>query len=171
MTANIVKNVTQATDLQQLSKITSEVLGKICWRANLSYGDELSLHIGARIPYSQKAMAGKEKGEWILGTRLTAWRIDCASETIATSSDEPQIIRQKVKAIENTTITTIETSYPNLALTVTFSNKCQLILIPETFDDSNLPYWELFAPYRMLLKVEPGAMWSYTRSNGDAERV
>jgi len=39
------------------------------------------------------------------------------------------------------------------------------MLIPDAEDDSNLPYWELFTPYQMLLKVGPGAIWSYVRSD------
>ncbi len=165
MTTNIVQQVTKATDLEQLREITGGVLGETCWRASLSYGDELSLHMGARLPYSQKSMAGKEKGSWILGTRLTPWRLDSASEILATSEEDPEILKQKVHAIEGTTITMLETSYPELALSVTFSNGCKLMLIPDAEDDSNLPYWELFTPYQMLLKVGPGSIWSYVRSD------
>jgi hypothetical protein len=165
MTTNIVKQVTKATDLEQLREIASGIIGETCWRASLSYGDELSLHIGARVPYSQNSLAGKEKGEWILGTRGTPWRLDCVSETLATSEDAPEIIRQKVYAIEGTTITKLETSYPELALTVTFDNECKLTLLPSSEDEIDLPYWEIFTPYRMILKIGPSAMWSYTRSD------
>lgn len=43
-----------------------------------------------------------------------------------------------------------------------FSNGYELILIPEIEDDSGLPYWEMFTPEAMVLKVGPNAMWSYT---------
>lgn len=165
MTTNLVQEVIKATDLDKLREIVSGVLEETCWRACLSYGDELSLHIGARIPYSHKSMAGKEKGAWILGTRGTAWKLVSSSETLVTSEDESEIVRQKVHTIEDTTIAAFETSYPNLALTVTFGNGCSLILIPDIEDNSDLPYWEMFTPYRMLLKVGPGAMWSYVRSD------
>ena len=163
MPTTVVQKVTQATDLDQLREILSEVLEKTCWRASLSYGDELTLHIGARIPYPQKSMAGKEKGAWILGTRGTAW-IDHASGTLANSDEEPKILRQKIQVIEENTLTGIETSYPELALTVTFSNGLELRLFPGSKDDFNLPYWELFTPHQMILRVGPGAMWSYTSS-------
>jgi hypothetical protein len=42
-----------------------------------------------------------------------------------------------------------------------FSNGYELILIPEIEDDSGLPYWEMFTPEAMVLKVGPNAMWSY----------
>lgn len=160
MTTELVQPVTKDTDLQQLKEIIEKVIGEPCWRASLSYGDELSLHIGARVPYSQKSMAGKEKGAWILGTRATAWKLDDTSQTITTSEDAPEIVRQKVHLIEGTVITAIESSCPNLDLTVTFSNGCQLILFPDTQEDSDLSYWEMFTPYQMILKVGPGAKWS-----------
>lgn len=165
MNTNLVHQVTKSTDLEPLTEITSGALGETCWRASLSYGDELSLHIGARIPYSQKSMLGKEKGEWILGTRATSWRLDSSSETLATSEDEPEILKQKIQAIENTRITALSTSYPELALTVIFNNGCKLILFPRAEDNSDLPYWEIFTPSGMVLKVGPGAIWLYVRSD------
>ncbi len=161
----LVQQVTKAADLDKLREITSGILGEICWRADLSYGDELCLHIGARLPYSQKSMAGQEKGAWILGTRGTAWRLDAANETLASSEDSLDLIRQKVRATEGATITAFETSYPDLALTVIFSNSCKLRLFPSAEDDLDLPYWELFTPNRMLLQVGVGAKWSYRRSD------
>lgn len=161
----LVQKVTQAADLDKLREITSGILGKTCWKVNLSYGDELTLHIGARLPYSQKSMAGQEKGAWILGTRGTAWRLDSPSETITGSEDDPEVSRQKIYVIEDTTVTTFETSYPNLALTVTFGNGYKLRLFPEAEEDFGLPYWELFTPDRLLLKVGVGAEWSYIRSD------
>ncbi len=163
MIANVVQPVTKATDLKRLKEIVIGIIGEICWKAILSYGDELSLHIGARIPYSQKSMAGKEKGAWILGTRATKWRLESSNEVIITSEDELEIIRKKVRAIENNTITGFDVSYPDLSLTVTFSNRYKLILTPDA-DDSDLPYWELFTPNRMILKVGAGDVWSYSHS-------
>ncbi len=51
---------------------------------------------------------------------------------------------------------------------VTFSNGCKLILLPNSEDDVDLPYWEIFTPDQMVLKVGPGAIWSYTSSNSRA---
>ena len=166
---HLVQSITEATDLQQLKEIISGVVGETCWAASFSYGDELSLDIGAKVPYSQKLMAGKEKGAWMLGTRATVWELKGTSQTIVTSNDDPETARQKVKVIEGAVITAIETNYPELALTVTFSNGCQLILFPEHDEDSDLPYWEMFTPYHMILKVGPGAKWSFTRSDVRAE--
>ncbi len=150
----------KAKDLEHLKEITNGIIGEICWRASLSYGDELRLHIGAKIPYSQKSMVGKEKGSWILGTRATEWRIESATFALTTSDEDSEIIRKKVQAIENTTITVFETNYPDLSLIVLFSNGCKLTLLPDP-ENFELPFWELFTPYRMFLKVGPDPIWSY----------
>ncbi|MBI4641215.1 MAG: hypothetical protein HY731_11005 [Candidatus Tectomicrobia bacterium] len=165
MTTNLVQKVTRAADLDKLRELTGGIIGETCWRASLSYGDELRLHIGARLLYSKKSMMSKEKGAWMVGTRGTAWRLDSPSKTLATSEDDPEIVRQSIHHIEGTILTLFEISYPDLALRVTFNNGCTLILFPSAEDDSGLPYWELFTPYRMLLKVGPGARWSYIRSD------
>jgi hypothetical protein len=157
MNTNLVHKITKSTDLAPLRELTSGVIGETCWRASLSYGDELTLHIGARIPYSQKSMFGQEKGAWILGTRGTAWRLDSPTEILAGSKDDPEILRQKIQAIENTKITVLETSYPELALTVIFNNKFKLMLFPKAEEDSDLPFWEMFTPSQRVLKVGPDA--------------
>jgi hypothetical protein len=113
-------------------------------------------------------MTGREKGAWILGTRATQWRLDSPSQTLVSSNDDLEIIRQKVDAIKDSTITGIETHYRNLALTVTFSNEYKLILLPNSKDNVDLPYWEIFTPYQMVLKVGPGARWSYISSTSRA---
>ena len=164
MVSNLSKKVTRvikAADLDRLQELTNRAIAEVCWRASLSYGDELSLHIGKKIPYAQKSMSGKEKGEWILGTRATAWSLERARETIATSEEETASLRRKILVLENARIAALQTSYPELGLAVTFDNGCKLTVLPKPEEDTSLPYWELFAPSRMLLKVGPGAIWSW----------
>lgn len=144
----LVQKVTKAADLSKLREVTSGILGNICWSANLSYGDELCLHIGAKLPYSQKSMAGQEKGAWILGTRGTAWRLDSASETLTISEGDPKTIRQKIHALAGTAVTAFEISYPDLALAVTFSNGYKLMLFPERRKTSICPTGSCSLPRR-----------------------
>lgn len=109
-------------------------------------------------------MSGQEKGSWILSTRGTAWRLDSPSETLATSEDKPETLRQKIQAIENTEIAVLEASYSELGLTVVFNNGCKLMLFPEPEENADLPYWEMFTPSQRVLKVGPDATWAYVRS-------
>ena len=165
MARHLIQKVTKVADLDKLKEIISGTLGATCWRASLSYGDELRLHIGTRLPYSQQAMAEEERGSWMLGTRGSPWMLECLSETLTTSEDDPEMLKRKLHHVEGSTIVAFETSYPDLAATITFNNKCKLALLPSTEDDFGLPHWELFTPYMMLLKVGPGAVWSYVRSD------
>jgi len=161
---NLTQNVTQLTDLNRLKQLVHGILGEVCWRINLSYGDELNLHIGAKIPYVRKAMIGQEKGSWILGSRETPWNLSFQSDTVVTSNTPSEVLREKVRVIENTTVIGFEVAYPSLALAITFSNDHQLVVSPN-LEDCDLPYWELFTPDHMLLKVGPGAIWSCVRSD------
>jgi hypothetical protein len=170
MTTNLVKNITRPSDLEPITQVISGLIGEICWKASLSYGEELTLHIGERIPYSQKSMVGKEKGAWILGTQATQWQIDSPSpsKTIVTSEDNSEIIKQQLDILENSTIAAVEVNYRNLGLSIVFNNKYKLILLPNNEDDEegiDLPYWEIFTPHHMVLKVGSGSTWSYTNSD------
>ncbi len=164
MTTNLTKQVKEVTDLAQIKNITNKIVGEICWRASLSYGSELVLHIGAKVPYSQKSMAGKVKGAWILGAQATSWRLSENTKTIVTSSDETEKIKQNISLIENTMITQFDIGFPDLGLTVTFNEKYRLIIMPDV-NDYDLPYWELFTPEQMVLKVGADAIWSYASSS------
>ncbi|GAA6614660.1 hypothetical protein [Scytonema sp. NUACC26] len=168
MTKKLVNNITELSNLEPFNQVISGLIGETCWQANLSYGDELILHFGKRIPYSQKSMIGKEKGAWILGTQATQWQIDSPSETIVTSEDDSEIIKQRLDTIENSAIAAVEVNYPNLALSIIFNNNYKLVLLPNNEDGEegiDLPYWEIFTPHHMVLKVGSGSTWSYTSSD------
>jgi len=167
MQTKILQIVDKKVDLEKLEEITSEIIDKVCWEASFSYGDELDLHIGAKIPYKHKFFTGKKKGEWILGSRGTDWLLYSNKEKIVSSEDDPDVMREKVKIIENTKIVNFRTNYPDLSLTVNFSNGCELTIIPNTEEDDkydDISYWELFTPYDMVLEVGPGKKWSYRSS-------
>ncbi|CBN57680.1 MULTISPECIES: hypothetical protein [Kamptonema] len=163
---NILQPIKNDADLVQLRSIVSVIIGELCWNARMSYGDELYLYIGERIPILNKLMKGKEQAAWMLGTRGTDWTLESPTKEIITSSKElPEVFKEKVKVIEGTTITAFETHYPDLILTVEFSNGCKLKIFPDLADDFDLSYWELFTPDNMLLTLEPGAIWTYTRAD------
>jgi hypothetical protein len=142
-----------SVDVAQLKEVVKAIIGECCWRAQLSYGDELTLHFGAKIPYSQRSMAGRSKGSWILGTRATAWRLDCDQALWVTSADSLDVIREKIQAIANTTVTEFEPTYPDLGLHVMFDKRYQLTLLPKKKEENDLPHWELFFPDQSSIKV------------------
>lgn len=152
-------------DLTELKQVIRSMIGKTCWSARLSYGDELTLDIGGKIPYKQKVMEGKYKGEWILGTRGSEWTLESASGIITSTAEPAEVFKKKVKVIEGTTITAVETNYPDLVLIVGFSNGYQLKVFPDLEDDFDLSCWELFTPNNRLVTMEPGGIWTNRRSD------
>jgi hypothetical protein len=166
---NIIKKITNINDLEVFSAIAKKLIEKPCWQTRISYGDELCLDFGLEIPYGDNAhkfLAGKKKGEWEFGTRGTDWQLISAPGNILTSSAENvEVFKSKVKILEGTNITKFETDYPDLVLTIGFSNSCELKIFPDLEDDSEVSCWELFTPDNMLLTLEPGGIWTYTRSD------
>jgi hypothetical protein len=63
------------------------------------------------------------------------------------------VIREKIQAIANTTVTGFEPTYPDLGLHVIFDNRYQLTLLPEKKEEHDLPGWELFLPDQSSIRV------------------
>jgi len=164
-TSNLIifQKVIQDEDLDLLKKIASRIIGEPCWQATMSYGDELSLDIGGRIPCSRSR--DREKGAWILGTRGSDWKLEYLGKIIATSQSDSEIGKQRIKEIQGATIAALSTRYPDLVLTVLLSNGYKLMVFPDRENDLDLSYWELFTPDNMLLEVKPGPLWSYRPSD------
>ena len=62
-------------DLGLLAAMLDMLVGQRCLKAELSYGEELMLHLGAPVPYSHPKLADETKGSWILGTRASRWSL------------------------------------------------------------------------------------------------
>jgi hypothetical protein len=161
-----INKISENHDLDYLRKLVNKIIGKTCDKTIISYGDELRLEIGERIACQPKAIAGQAESEWEFGTRGTDWQLIASPGNILTSSAENvDLFQSKVKVLERTTITKFETHYPDLVLTIGFSNGCELKLFPDLADDCDVSCWELFTPDNMLLTLEPGGIWTYTRSD------
>ncbi|WP_295613667.1 hypothetical protein [Chamaesiphon sp. GL140_3_metabinner_50] len=59
MTVKSQSSIVNSRDLQALTQLACKLIGATCWRVNFSYGDELMLHFGDRVPYSQASMSGQ----------------------------------------------------------------------------------------------------------------
>ncbi len=89
----------------------------------------------------------KKKGKWRFGNRRTQWQLIAVSGNILTIFAENfELFKSKVKILKGTNITKFETDYPDLVLTIGFSNGCELKLFPDLADDSEVSCWELFTP-------------------------
>ena len=147
----------------RLYGILQDMVGKKCWKAVFAYGDDLHLHIGARIPYEIPNMAGK-KGSWVLRTCGTSWVLVTPHGSI--SSQGGQQLKDKIKVLENSPVTGFGLSVPDGVFSLTFGNNCRLLITPTANDrKAGLPYWELFTPARRFIAFGPGNRWSYSRSD------
>jgi hypothetical protein len=75
MIFDLTKPVEKSSDLAVLHALLTALLGQRCLKVDLSYGDELMLHIGEPVPYKHPKLADEQKGSWILGTRASGWRL------------------------------------------------------------------------------------------------
>ena len=165
MTTNLAQQTFTSSDPGVVHTIVDRLLGKTCWQARFTYGDELTLHFGDQVSYAQGSMAGLKKGSWILGTRGTNWQLSCASNSIVNSDATPEIMRENVRQIEGLALTALDIHYPSLGLILTFGERLQLSVLPSLEDDNyDLPYWELFTPEQYVLKVGSRLTWLYTRA-------
>jgi hypothetical protein len=169
MTTKMIRRIVSPNDLDQIKAIAQPLIGELCWKAGFSYGDELVLDFGERIPY--KTPRGiQENGSWSLGTRGTNWELKLAGKIVLTSDAEPEVMREQSKQIEGHHLRAIDIGYPRLDLTLTFENNLQLQILPEPDDDEfdEIAYWELFTPDDHLLSVGPKLTWSYGSSKVSA---
>ena len=63
--------VIQSRDLRLLMAMLDVLVGQRCLKIEVSYGEELMVHLGAPVAYSHPKLADEAKGSWILGTRAS----------------------------------------------------------------------------------------------------
>lgn len=152
-------------EAQRIMQITRGLIGQECWMAHLSYGGELRLEFGARLPYPHPALARMYQGEWMLGTRASSWRIESDGSVLVDSDAEEGLVRERITALQGLRVGSFFIAFPSLDVDLQFENDISLLVIPEKSDDSNLADWELFMPDSRLLKVGPGNLWSLQQSD------
>lgn len=161
---SIAFRIDREEDLQLLRGLISPIIGETCWLAGMTYGDELALHIGARISYKIKKLGERQRGEWILGTRASYWELRFQTKIITFSDLSVEEIEPALKIIEGRKIQNFTIQYPSLKTIFSFDNQHDLIIFP---DDKfpELARWELFAPADRIVKLESKSCWSYARSD------
>ena len=178
--------VKESRDLGLLAAMLDMLVGQHCLKAELSYGEELMLHLGAPVPYSHPKLADETKGSWILGTRASRWNLLLSRPPLLIASNgrrpaeagdgaPPEEVEKKAEPLIGCTvvIATPErhpgqtASRGGVTLVLAFSDGSRLTVIPDDEPDDATPLadWELFTPYDTYLVCGPGPVWSYRRSD------
>ncbi len=149
----------------RLPRALRQLIGRECWKAAFTYGGELSLHFGARLPYDTAKMAGRKRGEWILGTRGTRWILVTPTQSLSSDSETEEQLDRKVKALKRGKVVSFE-QVSSRDWVMTFSNGCFFHIAPSADDqEAGLPYWELFTPNDTVITFGPGDALSSERSD------
>jgi hypothetical protein len=163
MNTNQTQEIRQISDIRKIEDLMHGIIGEVCWGTRLSYGDEFHFEIGHKIP--NPILKNKEKGSWSLGTRASDWSLYLSNEKLVESTDELDLIRDKIHLMDENRISSFKIGYPKLGLEIMFVNKMILRIKPTWDDDSQLAHWYLMMPNNMFLKVGPASTWSYRRSD------
>lgn len=172
-------------DLDELRARLLRVIGKPFLFFRASYGDELTLHLGGLVPYPSPKMKDVKRGTFIVAARTSSWILEPGTvpahaymsgiEFRGSSARSEQLELREIEKRSTirpgaiVTHATTSTSPLGLILALTFSDGSSMVLLPVPPDDEDegepLSNWEIFMPRHRILKVGPGASWSYTDSS------
>jgi hypothetical protein len=182
-------------DPRELHSLLRQLMGQPFLFFRVSYGDELTLHLGEARSYSHPRMKGRLKGSYILSARASHWYLRPDSEPsmlVGTVDSEPDASyigsRLDIRAIESRPIVEpgsvvasvdVLPSARGFGLMLSLSDRSTLIVLPappspsvegegEAAEGDDLPDWEIFTPHDRYLRVGPGPRWSYLESNKPA---
>lgn len=187
---DLKSEVKQSSDLGRLEAMLGTLIGQRCLKVELSYGEELMLHLGTPMPYSSPKLADEAKGSWIIGTRASRWNLLLSKPPLLIASDvraaavaengkpqeaAPEEVEKKAEPLIGRTVIAVKPerlppggpSAGGVGLTLEFGDGSRFVVIPDDHADDGTPLadWELFTPYDMYLACGPGPVWSYARSD------
>lgn len=144
-----------SSDFDGLRAILSGLIGLPLLAARMSYGDELHLHFGKRMP-SSGSRHKSFRGQWVLGTRASQWYV-------ITRGSAEQSDLAVARSLEGAEIIRASLSPGDLDLEIEFDNGA-LFNVLASSDSDDFTSWEITTPYKSLVSVGPGRRWSESRS-------
>jgi hypothetical protein len=184
---------TTVDDVAGLWAYLQQVVGQPFLLLRASYGEELTLHLGAPLPPSSPKLK-RPRGSYVLTFRGSAWALRSGTGSL-TLADPFMMLKpgiwlpvtledlEKSPPINPGAVVVSATPYLDrlsgaFGLQLAFSDGAfvQLRPTPEEggpADDQELPPvadWELFTPYGRYLRVGPGPKWAYEKSAGGTDR-
>ena len=163
---NSQKRIRRTRDLSTLQRRLTPLVGEVCSRARLGYGDELKIDCGKMVPYHSAKLHGQVRGEWCLGSRGTFWVIEWDGKT-TTSRSRRSSISDALEAVTGRIIKDVAVAYRQLALSIQLGDACRLVIEERQREATEdvLPMWELFTPRGECIQAGPGRRYSVSGSH------
>ena len=179
--------------LGELRALLRQLLGQPFLFFRISYGDELTVHLGESREYPHPKMRRRRKGSHVLGARASAWYFRPGSQPIMFAGvedsrfDAPSVAEKiDIREVESRSLVEVDSvvsrvevlpSPEGFGLALVFSDRSTLIIVPVPDSPMSGPVdderedvadWELFTPYNRYLRVGPGPRWAYLESDKPA---
>jgi hypothetical protein len=180
-------------DLTGLWAYLQQIVGQPFLFFRVSYGEELTLHLGSPLEASSAKLRRRTFGSYVLTFRGSIWSLHHGAQPVLTLA-HPQLQPGTVHGRQIDLVelerdspikpgTLVESAQPSLsdaggfALRVVFSDRTLLRLQPSpslqpvTDGLPEIADWELFTPYARYLRVGPGPTWAYLPSESEDETL
>jgi hypothetical protein len=175
-------------DLLGLWSFLQQLVGKPFVFLRPTYGDELTLHLGARLPPLSPKVT-EPRGSYVLTLRGSDWWLLCgtkgkltlsAHEQVAQPQAAPEVTGQELAKFPSIAAGALvvqadpfsDPGGGGFGLLLTFSDGSTVLVRPSTDEApepggealAGISDWELFTPYARYLRVGPGPQWAYEPS-------
>lgn len=153
------------TEHAALNQHLHALVGQPILFARFTYGDELTLHFGAEVPYTLPRFGRCVNGEYMLGCRGSDWLLSTpAGEWLSTAVDREAadaVLAQLPVGARVTVADACPWRRAEGEWSYSLLIKCEpaiaLTVLPEgVLDPEGLEDWEIFLPEDRLLSVGPG---------------
>jgi hypothetical protein len=148
VTVASIENRPRTELLGEGERWVTQLVGEPLLRASFSYGGELRLHFGTSVPYENARLAGRTRGEWVLGLRATPWVLAANGAILSRSHDEQQHALRHFEEIEGKPTAEARLRHSDVAVTLRFGDHCWFIALtePRRRATKSLSLWELLTP-------------------------
>jgi hypothetical protein len=182
-----------SSDPLELRGYVQQLVGEPLLFLRVSYGDELTLHIGRPRQYRSRRMAHLTKGSYVIGARASLWFLRTQSPptvvigttNLAASAsrhlkpltpeelESSDLMKPGTRILVADAITVgsgTERGYA-FGMSLLLEDGASLTVLPSPpLRSDDIADWEVFTPYERCLSVGPGLNWSYLPSHTASRR-
>jgi hypothetical protein len=124
--------------LALLQKRVDGFIGKTWAAVRMSYGGEIRIDIGELT----RNRRGKQKGEWILGTRGSPWTLERQGSRLCCGGEEERIWVDSLHVVQGRVIRAVRVMVPGPDLTIEIEDGYRFAILPSR--EPEWVAWELF---------------------------